>query len=488
MNVIVIISDSLRWDYLGFNEKRNIHTPHIDRFSERCKVFNRAYCASFPTMPMRSDFLTGRFTLCYRGWGPLPAEEIILPELLSDSGYRTMAVVDTPFYMRRGYGYDRGFDDFMMIKGQAPGDADTKSEWRNESDYCAPKTCTTAERWLERHYRDDFFLLVDAWDPHEPWDPPAYYVERYLPEWDGTVVWPPYWYCKGREDRIAREQLGTMQSLWTEWANRTAKKVDRPVHIVNRALGLAYSQGRPPDPVTVGETAEHLKIAEACYSGEVTMVDRAVGRLIERIDSLGLMEETAIFLTADHGFLFGEHNIFGKSIMYKGGHVKTPLYEQIARVPLLVHMPGAGAGETDALVSPPDLMPTILDITGVEIPDTVQGASFLPVILGEKTGHRDFVVSTMPLKNPGETSKAVDDSERTVEAFLPATITTDRWSLLYYCEGVPAELYDLHSDPDQTKNVAAENRPVVEELHGRFVSFLESCGTEERLLAPRRKL
>jgi arylsulfatase A-like enzyme len=435
MNIVVIISDTMRWDHLGCYGNEWIHTPHLDQLAERSVVFNKAYCTSFPTMPMRADLYTGKFTFTYLGWAPMPLDEVILPQLMSGAGYRTMAVVDTPFYIRRGYAYDRGFRDFRWIRGQGADRADTNYERRYEEDYCAPMTCMAAERWIERHYKENFFLYVDTWDPHEPWDPPAHYVELYKPDWDGALVGPPYWHYEER-----------------------------------------------------GITQERVDIARACYAGEVTMVDRAVGRLVDRIESMGLMGKTAIIFTADHGFLIGEHGMFGKALMQQGHFYGAPLYEEIAKVPLTVYIPGVEPRRSDALISHPDVMPTILEMAGVEIPDAVQGKSFLSVAKGEVESHREFVVSTMPLYNPGEGTRVVDNFDRRVEEFLPATITTDKWSLLYTREGAPVELYDLDSDPVQAQNVAADNMDVVKELHRQYVSLLEELGTEERLLAPRREL
>lgn len=203
---------------------------------------------------------------------------------------------------------------------------------------------------------------------------------------------------------------------------------------------------------------------------------------------MGLMDKTAIIFTADHGFLIGEHGILGKALMQQGHFYGAPLYEDIAKVPLIAYVPGVEPRRSDALISHPDLMPTVLDIAGVDIPDTVQGKSILPVIKGEKDSHREFVVSTMPLYNPGEGTRVVDNFDRRVEEFLPATITTNKWSLLYTREGAPVELYDLESDPEQEKNVAADNSDVVKKLHGDYVSLLEELGTEERLLTHRRRL
>jgi len=435
MNIILIVSDTLRYDHLGCNGNERIYTPHIDRFAERCVVFDRCYAASFPTMPMRADLLTGKWTFTYLGWAPLPREEVILPELLRRSGYLTTAVVDTPFFIRNGYHYDRGFVDFIWVRGQGPERRDLNYERRYEEDYCAPRTIIAAERWLEKHYKERFFLYIDTWDPHEPWDPPRWYVERYLPDYDGRVVAPCYW----------------------EYEER-------------------------------GVSEEDLKVAHACYCGEVSMVDRWVGRLIDKLEAMGLMENTAIIFTADHGFYFGEHGQFGKARLEKGKWFRSPIYEEVARIPLLVYIPGVEPRRTNALVSAVDIMPTVLEMAGVEIPETVQGRSLMPIIRGEEERGRDFVVTSLPLYNPGDVTRAVDAFERNVVEFVPSTITTEKWSLLYSAEGQPVELYNLREDPKQERDVSSEHPDVVKELHGMFVSLLEEAGTDPRYLEPRRRI
>jgi len=435
VNLVIIISDTLRRDHLGCYGNTWIYTPHLDGLAERCAIFDHAYCASFPTMPMRADLYTGKFTLNYLGWAPLPLDEVILPQILSEKGYVTKAVVDVPFYVRRGYGYDRGFRDFEWIRGQGRERPEMNYQRRYEEDYVAPMTGAAAERWLERHYKEKFFLYVDMWDPHEPWDPPAHYVERYLPNWDGRIVRPPYW-------------------RWRE----------------------------------AGLTARDIKVANACYCGEVSMVDRATGRLIERIESLGIMDKTMILFTSDHGFHLGEHGLLGK-MLGKGGVFKdAPLYEEVTRIPFLLYVPGLKPRRTNAIIQPPDMMPTLFELLGVNTPDSTQGLSLAAVVKGKKVAGRQFAVSTMPLYNPGMTTRAVDDFERRVESCLPATITSPPWVLLYSREGEPVELYNVKSDPKQKRNVARKHPAVVKRLHRYYVDFLKEIGTEEDLLGPRERL
>jgi arylsulfatase A-like enzyme len=433
-------------------------------------VFDRCYAASFPTVPCRSDILTGKYNFTYLGWAPLPQDEITLPQVLTREGYVTAGIADTPFYMKNGYGYDRGFGDFYFVRGQGTGQAgeDMARLRRLERDHYAAKTMAAAEEWLELHYQDDFFLLVDTWDPHEPWDAPEYYVRRYLPDYDGrSAPWPPYWY-------------------WQE----------------------------------AGLMEDDVRRAHAHYCAEVTMVDRAVGRLLERLESLEIADETAIFFTADHGFYFGEHGIFGKGLFrsehgfrigpdfqHRGeysftfknpetGELKigiaewqrSPLYEETTRVPLIVRLPGAAPRRSDALVSIPDLMPTVLGLFGAPIPDTVQAPSLTPLFDGTQDKIHDFVITSWPLHEPGFAIRVVDDVERTAAQVLPSSVTDGEWTLIASVKGEPIELYHLPSDPRQESNVASAHQDVVRELHAKTIAFLEKAGTSERLLGPRRRL
>jgi len=435
MNIIVIVSDTLRKDHLGCYGNSTIKTPNLDRFSQECIQFDNCYATSFPTMPMRADLFTGKFTFTYLGWEALPSDEKILAEILRKANYTTVAAVDTPFFVRNGYGYDRGFEDYQWIIGQGRERARINYQRKYEEDYCAPKTMTAAEKYLEYYYKKKFFLYVDTWDPHEPWDPPSWYVQPYYPGYDGRIVAPCYW----------------------DWREKGLKEED-------------------------------VKVAHACYCGEISMVDRWVGQLLDKVKSMNLWENTAIVFTSDHGFYFGEHGYFGKS-RNKGLHwLQSPLYQEITRVPLLIYVPGIKPRRIKALVSSIDIMPTILELAEVEIPDTVQGKSLLPLLKGERDIFRDFVITSPPLYNPGEPSKIVDDWLRMVDEPHFSTITTPKWTFLYSTKAYPAQLYNIEDDPKESQNIIDKNWHIAKDLHQKFVEFLEKVGTDERHLAPRRRL
>ncbi|MHB8621344.1 MAG: sulfatase [Chloroflexota bacterium] len=450
LNVIVIVSDTLRRDHLSFYGNRTVRTPHLDALAAQSAVFDRYYAASFPTMPARADLLLGKWTFTYMAWEPYPPTEVPLPERLAAHGYVTVGLADTPFYTVGGMGFDRGFTHFFDMRSQPTASNDIHpplfSHPRNsEYDYCAPGTFLQAERCLDRLHDRPFFMLVDTWDPHEPWDPPAWYLRHY--------------------------------------------RSDRP-------------PGRPPSPCygyarEAGISDDDLAFAHDCYMAEITMVDRAVGRLLERVDSLGLAESTAILFTTDHGFYFGEHGgLFGKMIR-RPGHarmrpawLRSPLYEEIVHLPLLMRIPGVEPGRVAGIASAVDLMPTVLDLAGAPPASgpAVHGCSLLPLVQGEERSGRDFTVSSLPLANPGQALRVVDNLFRSVEEFQPATITDETWSLLYSARGESVELYDLVHDPAQSANIAGDHPDVVGRLHEQYVDFLRQCGTAASYTDPRSSL
>ncbi len=464
MNFIVIISDTLRRDHLGCYGNEWISTPNIDRFAAKSLLFENAYSASFPTVPHRRDVLTGRFTASYTPWAPLSPDEVVLAQVLKQRDYLSMMVCDCPHILENGYHYDRGFDGFEWIRGQetdrwkthpaAPDDpCDPKkirnaegmrrrhrrnvAWWQYEEDTFVARTMAEACRWLEKNYeRDGFFLYVDTFDPHEPWDAPRWYVEMYDPGYEGEVVDYPLY---ARTDFLSEEEL------------------------------------------------EH---ARALYAAEVTLVDRWVGRVFERIEDLGLFENTLVVFTTDHGFLHGEHGIIGKSLISPDRFEYIPLYEEINHIPLIVHLPGCEEERKQAVVQPMDFMPTILDLAEIEPPESVDGRSFALVLRGEADEHREFALSSPYVRG---------DS-------VPATVTCGKWSGVLWSapkegeaqvdkavdglakEQAPAGergdlLFDLETDPTQQSNVAADHPDVLADLRAKAIAFWSEVGLPDDEIA-----
>jgi arylsulfatase A-like enzyme len=464
MNVIWVISDTLRKDHVGAYGNKFIHTPALDAFAAKSTRFDRHYIAAFPTMPTRADYLTGRWTMSFMQWEPLPRTEVTLPELLSEKDIHTAGIIDTPFYTRRGMNYDRGFMTFNEVTGQMVliwrGDkasktgrvehtiygGDVKNDWRHESDCFAPQTFARAMDWLDNHYQEEFFLYIDTWDPHEPWEAPRYYTELYLPDFDGEGVRPLYGY-------------------WNKTPGWTKEKVDK---------------------------------AHACYCGEVTMVDTWFGYLMRKIENMGLMENTAIIFTSDHGYYFGEHGgLYGKMVFARdkktgmpinGLWARSPFYEEVTAVPLFIYVPGVKPGSYSGLTSAVDLMPTVMECLGQEIPSRVEGKSLMPAIYDHGIPGRDHLISAHPFVSAGEIVRSIDDYPRATEKDSEATVTTDEWTLLYNVDPGMSELYHLKTDPKQEKNLIKEKPDKARELHQLLVKFLKDTKASERILKPRLEL
>jgi arylsulfatase A-like enzyme len=464
----MIVSDTVRQDYFGVNGGR-VLTPNLDALARESVYFRRAYANSFPTMPTRADYLTGTYALTNIGWGPLPRRTVTVPQILADDGVTTVGVVDTPFYVRRGYNYDRGFEYFFDLQTQfrmintlkrklypdrAAQFDDPRSpkgtelleplEPMTEYDYCAPQTMTTAEKALERLTGKRFFLLVDTWDPHEPWNPPNYYVKKYKPDYDGRVVDPVY---------------------------------------------RSYADG--------GLTDDDLETAIACYCGELEMVDRWIGRLLERLESLRLADDTAVIFVSDHGFYLGEYGQLGKLIARNPnvadpttkGWLRSPLYPEVCHVPLMMRVPGVtGRNEHRVVSSAINMAPTILDLFGIDKPEHMLGRSLLPLVQSTKESGDEIAITAMPLARSGAGTRVVDDSLRRVDEWQPITVTTNHWMMLFARWDEPIELYELDVDAQENKlgrNLADDRPEVVRELHAKLIAELKRAGANEEAIAAR---
>jgi arylsulfatase A-like enzyme len=473
-NIILIISDTFRNDLLlgGFKVKGGIYAEvsNLKKFTEESIFFRRTYCASFPTVPNRHDLLTGKYTFTYSDWAPLPKDEVVLPQILKKLGYVSMLIGDTPHIFKDGFNYDRGFDGWVWIRGQEndryrtdpenivlpcnPGKLrnveTTIQHMRNnalrvfEDDWIPARTSNAAVRWLEKNYNRNFFLYIDFFDPHEPWDPLEYYVEQYDPNYKGEkVIYPMY----GPSDYLTKEEL------------------------------------------------EHCR---AMYAGEATLVDKWIGRILEKVEELGLWDNTALIFTSDHGFYLGEHRLIGKSIIMENVQGLAPLYEEVAHIPLVLRLPDSMMNnkkglKLDELAQTPDITATILELAGSDY--KVEGSSLLPLIRGESSKLRDFVVSTPSLihgANGGlrptitseDWSLILSSVETRVKENEHTMIVDGKLRVLKPFGKIDTELYNIKDDKKQEKNLIYEHKEVAVVLKEKFVELLKKQNTKEEFIRP----
>lgn len=450
-NFIVVMCDTLRYDHIGYHGNSAIQTPNIDAFASQALVFDRAYSGGFPTLLNRADLLTGRHTFTYMGWEDLHDEEVVLANVLNNAGYTTGIVFDTLHLKNNGFTFDRGYRSWQWIRGQeddryrvvplAPELPASPSKFRHdtavieqylrnvsdrqdETDYFCARTIEAAIGWIrEIHDQNKFFLHIDAFDPHEPWDPPQSYVDLYDPGYVGEeVIYPAY---------------------------------------------------APTDFLSPAEL-EHVR---ALYAAEVTMVDHWLGELFAEIGRLGLWSNTTVILTSDHGILLGEHGLIGKGWDYQGHYECYPLYEELVRIPLMIRGPGITPRRITDLAQPADLMPTILDWVGAAHPSRVQGVSLVPTI-------EDATGSSHP---PAHQSVVSCRSLFTPLSTKPSCKVTDgQWALVHGGGHAPSALYYLPNDPQEQTNVLDQHCDVALGLQAQFIGLLESTGTAATYLDPWR--
>lgn len=453
MNVLVIMTDSFRPDHVGAYGSTFCRTPCLDRFAAGATVFEKSYQASFPTVPTRADMFTGRAVYPHLGWEPLPRDWPTLAGVLRDAGYLTQMVIDTPHIMANGFFYQRGFDGWEWIRGQEtdalyadPPDDQVplpcdpsklrspalmrrahyrnRLRWRLEADRFAPRTIQYACDWLEcNRAREPFFLYLDTFDPHEPWDAPPWYLELYAdPEFAGQVAdYPCY--------RDARHFLGD----------------------------------------------DELRHLDALYSAEATLVDRWIGRLLGTLERLGLADRTAVLVLSDHGFYLGDHGHVGKLNGYRDDGPAWPKLDALTRTVLMVRVPGRPAARSSALVQPCDLAPTICDLLGVAAPASFTAPSYAPILRGERTAADGRAVAVTSDKAAGILSGR-----------QYVAITDGAWTL-NVAPGERAWLHHTAADPGQLHECLAEHRAEAERLLGLYFAQLEGLAPPPEVWAGQRE-
>ena len=368
-NVIVLMLDSFRWDHLGAFGNSKVPTPNLDRFAAESTFFTHSYPEGLPTVPVRTSLLTGRFTYPFRRWQVLyPEDHPLLPEILWSEGFRTSLVSDTYHLHKPSYGFCRGFDDVKWIRGQEQDpyvrdpailaavdvsarfkprgtrpneDRETRTylanrhAWKTDEDHFTPRVMRSAVDWLAAQPRkENLFLWIDSFCPHEPWDPPDSYLKLVAPDF---ADWPIRHICPSP---------GDMEGYLD---------------------------------------AEEMRQLMALYGGSIRFVDAWVGYFLDEVKRLGMYENTLIAVLTDHGEPFGDHGIVRKARPWG--------YEELARTFLMIRDPsGDGVPRVDSYTQQTDITATILDWLEIDRPAHMTSESLLPLIRGEGEKIRDEAV------------------------------------------------------------------------------------------------
>jgi arylsulfatase A-like enzyme len=340
MKAIMVMFDTLNRRMLPPYGCDWVKAPNFQRLAQRTVTFNNCYAGSLPCMPARREIHTGRYNFLHRGWGPLEPFDDSMPEILKHNGTYTHLVSDHFHYWEEGgCTYHTRYDSWECVRGQG-GDpwkgevADPaipprlasrdnnrcRQNWINrsymqaEEDHHATRTFDLGIQFLEKNRTEDnWFLTIEAFDPHEPFFAPEKFKALYPHDYDGPHFDdPPY----------------------------------RPVE-------------EPPEAV------DHIRYE---YAALVSMCDAQLGRVLDFMDRNEMWTDTMLIVNTDHGLLLSEHDLWGKGSRY-------PVYNEIAHIPFFIHDPRAAAGgeRRQALVQTIDIAPTLLEYFGVAIPTDMQG-------------------------------------------------------------------------------------------------------------------
>ncbi len=227
-------------------------------------------------------------------------------------------------------------------------------------------------------------------------------------------------------------------------------------------------------------TRAELRNLRAHYCAEAEMVDRAVGRVLTKIDDLNLWDDSIVIFTTDHGFSIGERNYTGKSNISTDDERYWPLYPEVSHIPFMIAAPGlVGGREVAEIVQVPDILPTLLDMigqAGAETPDPLHGRSFAGLLRGQDGAvGRQFAVSA--------TYNRPDESGRARNRTTTPAVFTKEWA--YYPVGAAGgrELYDLNADAYCLTNVAADNADICKAMHRNLIDFLRGHDAPEGVLS-----
>ncbi|MCX7795919.1 MAG: sulfatase-like hydrolase/transferase [bacterium] len=435
MNVIFIMLDSFRQDHISlYNEGKPVFdgippckTPNLDRFARDGVIFYNVYPEGLPTIPVRTELMTGQQTLPYRPWQPLTKEDVTIAEILREESYICGLISDTYHYRAPGMNFHRGFHSYRWIRGQ---EYDPYTSWRsrrNVEDYVnknytqewrarveqylsntddmeeedkrfPAQVVSQAIEWLKKsRNHKKVFLWVDSFDPHEPWDPPKRFDKYTDPNYKGPRLILP------------------MGGRAGDWA-----------------------------------TPEEIRYIRGLYAGEAEFVDYCLGALFDTLEELGYYDDSLIVITADHGHPLCDHGKFLKGA--------DRMYSELLKVPFIMRFPrGEFAGrKIYSLIQFQDVLPTILDIIGLKNnTSSMHGRSFLPVVKGDKDSHRDAVIIGY--------YEGIDRCIRDLH-----------WSYIQRPEGEPDELYNLDNDPKEENNLIDKYPEEALRLSSMFGSYFRN--------------
>lgn len=355
MRAIMVMFDSLNRHMLESYGCTESITPNFKRLAEKTVQFDHCYAASLPCMPARRELHTGRYNFLHRSWGPMEPFDVSMPSILKQNGVHSHLISDHGHYWEDGgatyhtrYSTWESFrgqegDPWMAVVGGVE-DSDpnlisfdgyrgqlyrqdlvNRSFMQNSDNHPQTKTFNAGLEFIERNYqKDNWFLQIECFDPHEPFFSYDKYKDMYPSDYEGRRF---------------------------DW----------------------------PDYAAVKETKEEVDEGRRSYKALLTMCDESLGKVLDMMDEKEMWRDTMLIVNTDHGYMLGEHGFWAKNYM--------PLYEEISHIPLYIWNPKTGTKgkHSSALVQTIDIPATILSFFELEKPLHMLGKDIGTLMTGEES-------------------------------------------------------------------------------------------------------
>jgi arylsulfatase len=456
-NLLILLTDQQRFDTLACYGNSAIETPNLNHFAESAVIFDEAYCVDPVCAPSRGSLLTGLWPHQHgvtNNWEqPLAPEHRALPQLLSDAGCE----FDVHGYFGKWHlGYDIiercGFNEVVTLKK------------RDSAPSRAPHPPSYEE------YTEQLGMNLPHWELPTEHSMPGFLITRALDfihrhrgtRWSLQVAFdqphPPYRSC--HDGTVDPDTLPLP-------SNFLAKPTpEQPAFLEQKIAALLE---KPVEGCDLN-TMEGWRDLMACYWGNMANVDFHVGRLLDAMSTAGLLENTIVVFTSDHGEMMGSHSLLHKAVMF----------HEATRIPLLLRLPGQTAqARINGPVSQIDLVPTLLELCGVkEVPSYLPGKSLAPLCEAGACGkHPSPGTNGAPVFLQWHASRINPVNNQACKVDARTVITADKLRYTIYADGAE-ELYDLKSDPDEMRNLAGnpEAMDQMEELRRKLKVWRASVG------------
>lgn len=456
-NILIVYPDQLRYDALSCSGNPTVRTPHIDRLAREGVRFSEAYTSYPLCCPFRASMLTGKQA---QGHGlvqnhtPLRGGQRFLPECLRDAGYLTGYVGKWHLYggpkpgfvppdSRCGFehfvGFNRGHDYLSSVYFDDNGRAHHCR--RYEPDYQTDQLMDFVEGAAASG--KPFFGYVSYGPPHFPMDMPDYLRGIYRAD---EVVLPP----GVPNPDLQRKVQKTRNEEYCQGDPRSPHK--------SHAADDTKPSG---EPESEGEIRQFI----AEYYGMVHNIDWNVGRILNLLDKLGIADNTLMVFLSDHGDMFGQHGSFCG--------IKCQPYRAAMHVPLIVRYPSRFAARaSDAMVDVGvDMMPTLLDLCGLDMPDGMHGESYLPVLDGAADAARDAVMYQVFRQTGGQPGEFAPYAQR--------GIRTKDWLYVRHKDR-RVMLHDERTDYHEQHNLVADpaHAPLMDAFDARIAAYMDATGDD----------